>query len=89
MNLRKKIEKVRKLKMEIHLLECEIREDQKKCDHEYPLTPLFDTEFFYGRCVKCNWENRVKHNMNISTNELYERNKVVLQKNWDILILNE
>lgn len=84
-----KVEKVQELNMEVNKLEFEIREEQKKCKHEYPDKPLFDTESFYCRCIKCNHEKVVEHNVDISTNEIYERNKIVLQKNWDILILNE
>ena len=75
--------------MEIHILQNEIREEQRKCKHEYPENPLFNSKYFYGRCIKCNYENEVEHNVDISTNEIYEQNKEELQKNWDILILNK
>lgn len=82
-----KVEKKHKLKMEIHTLDLEIRDEQRKCKkHEYLEKPLFDSEYFYARCVKCNYEHQVEHKVDIFDDETY---KTEIQKSWDILILNK
>ena len=81
-----KVEKVQKLEMEIHNLKNEIREEQRKCKHEYPEKPLFNSQYFYARCVKCGYEYQVEHNVDIFDDETY---KTELQESWNKLILNK
>ena len=80
------IQKVRELKTEIWDLETDIRNAQHKCDHEFPEKPLFDSKYFYARCVKCGYENAVYHSVNIFNEDTAEKE---LKDQWNKLILKK
>ena len=81
-----KIEKKRRLEIQIHELKLKIREEQRKCKHKYKSSPSFNSEYFYYDCIKCGHRTIIKHGIDISTNTLYEQNKNELIKNWNILM---
>jgi len=75
-----KIEKMRELQNQIHVLEEEIRKEQSNCKHQYPTKPSFDSTFFYPRCLKCGYNKWVlRHYVNISGENFEEE----LQKEWN------
>ena len=87
MDTLEKIELARSLKLQAHELELVIREEQSKCEHIYPDNPLFDSQYFYGRCTKCGYEKQIEHTYpHVLDNDKFERSE--LQKLWDKIILN-